>query len=377
MFGGSGYAHTIAISQGTLNDLWSYSPVDDTWTWRTGTYEKNKGCDYPSNISQPGYPGSRIEPATWVDLNGDLWMFGGMGYRLDGLYHGLFSDLWRFDVAENEWTWEGGPTITDFEGNNVYPRSRHSAATFTDTDGNFYLFGGLKTGNELLNDLWKFDPSSRTWVLVAGDADAVNTPTDYPAQISMPGYPGARRFPATWVAPDGDFYLYGGHGYHAGSPVHLSDFWKYSVSDNEWIWLGGGTDEMSLPAEAGQVGWPGRRYGTGSVSVDGSLYLFGGHGRGPASGFFADIWKFNPNQSEWTWVGGGRGVNSVGHYINIGLKGVPHPRAFLSSWGSESEEKIYIFGGNNTVGSDDRPFADFWSWDVIVDSGIDDWQLWD
>lgn len=66
-----------------LNDLWVYSPNNNTWTWISGS----------DNVSMPGYygkkgvsskknmPGSREGSVSFVDkVNKKLYLFGGNGY---------------------------------------------------------------------------------------------------------------------------------------------------------------------------------------------------------------------------------------------------------------------------------------------------------
>ena len=63
-----------------LNDLWKFSPASGTWTWVSGSNTINaqgvygtKGVAAASNV-----PGARIAPISWIDANGNFWLFGGV-----------------------------------------------------------------------------------------------------------------------------------------------------------------------------------------------------------------------------------------------------------------------------------------------------------
>jgi len=72
--------------------------------------------------------------------------------------------------APDEWAWMAGPTTADQPGvdgtlrtpapGNI-PARRDSATTWTDSQGNIWLFGGIghsATGTVYLDDLWEFAP---------------------------------------------------------------------------------------------------------------------------------------------------------------------------------------------------------------------------
>jgi hypothetical protein len=90
-------------------------------------------------------------------------------------------------TAANQWTWIGGSNkVTGTYGNpGVYgilgkpapgniPGGRDSATTWTDSSGNFWLFGGEgvdANGNfGYLNDLWELSPSTQEWMWMGGSS---------------------------------------------------------------------------------------------------------------------------------------------------------------------------------------------------------------
>ncbi len=44
---------------------------------------------------------------SWVDGNGDLWLFGGGESDSHGVTN-LLNDLWEFNPSTHEWAWMGG-----------------------------------------------------------------------------------------------------------------------------------------------------------------------------------------------------------------------------------------------------------------------------
>jgi hypothetical protein len=157
LFGGSGYDST---GTGTyLNDLWKYSAGQ--WTWVSGSNIGNQNGTYGTlGVAAPGnVPGGRAATATWKDVFGDLWLFGGMGYDSTG-HIGNLNDLWRYSAGQ--WTWMGGADIISQVGiygtqgirssRNV-PGAREGSVAWTDSSGNLWLFGGSDR-----NDLWSYQP---------------------------------------------------------------------------------------------------------------------------------------------------------------------------------------------------------------------------
>jgi hypothetical protein len=66
------------------NDLWKFD--GEEWTWVSGSNTSNqngvygqKGIPDPNNM-----PGSREFGVSWVDNNGNVWIFGGNGYPASG-----------------------------------------------------------------------------------------------------------------------------------------------------------------------------------------------------------------------------------------------------------------------------------------------------
>lgn len=169
LFGGSGYNYQGGV--GLLNDIWKYNTTINQWIWQKGSSTINQNGIYGTKgFSSPLItPGGRYLPAAWVDLAGDVYIFGGTGLPKNGI-QGNLNDLWKYNPGLNDWAWiNGSDTINQ---NGIYgskgvtnstnkPGGRNLTATWRDASGNFWMFGGGgfgKTGSGgYLNDLWKYD----------------------------------------------------------------------------------------------------------------------------------------------------------------------------------------------------------------------------
>jgi hypothetical protein len=367
--------------------LWNYKGVvtasinsiivdcaHDDWTWIDGTNTAGTVAvpEYgsfptsaPTTIPNPftNTPGARYAAAGWTDKAGNFWLFGGDGWELTGnpapdTLNAAMNDLWvcvkSFDYCQ--WQLVGGydPTvagtstvgaqiITNAQNEaqpgvyalNGVPSARLGAATWTDTSGNLWLFGGSYAAH-YRNDLWKFDtssfnPSDSTsytsnpgqWTWESGpntenfDQNGVYPPTANP-------YPGARVNAVTWTDGSGNFWLFGGYGKDgAGTLGFLNDLWKYA--GGTWTFVSG----SSLANQSGIYGTQGtpsgsnapggRQEAAGWVDANGNFWLFGGEGEDQnapptANGILNDLWEYNVGSNQWTFVMGNATANQTGDY---------------------------------------------------------------
>jgi N-acetylneuraminic acid mutarotase len=240
LFGGVGYGSTGGT--GSLNDLWEYSPSTGEWTWVSGSNAINANGTYGTEgtASASNVPGARGGGATWIDASGNLWLFGGSGYPASGS-SGQLNDLWKYTPSNGEWTWVNGGT-----GINAYgvfgtegiasasnaPGSRWLAASWIDSSGNLWLFGGsgyVASGNGWNDDLWEYSPSTGEWTWVSGSQSA--SPSGiYGTQGtgSVSSVPGGRQGPVGWIDSSGNLWMFGGYGDAASGSGYLNDLWRFS-----------------------------------------------------------------------------------------------------------------------------------------------------
>lgn len=254
LFGGQG--SDANGNYGYLDDLWKFDPCTGKWTWISGSSTVGGRFGIQSVYGTLGTPaagntpGSRYYSATWADLRGHLWLFGGQGLDANGNYV-VLNDLWEFNPSTKEWSWMGGsstvPSKTGQRG--VYgatgdtaagnlPGSRYSSVAWTDAKGHFWLFGGNgydANGNHgELSDLWEYDPTINEWTWMTGSV-LVDQTARYGTMFTPSAWngPGGRENAVGWVDRHGDFWLFGGSGYDDSSYGNmLIDLWRYSPASS-------------------------------------------------------------------------------------------------------------------------------------------------
>ncbi|MEZ4722569.1 MAG: kelch repeat-containing protein [Flavobacteriales bacterium] len=366
LFGGFGYA--ASGSWGDLNDLWKYDPSTNQWTWMKGSNVLNASATYGTlgTAAAPNTPGAREGSVTWTDDSGDLWLFGGWGYDASGS-SGYLNDVWRYSPSTNQWTWIKGSSSINPSGSygtlgtasaSNTPGGRGGAVSWTDAQGNFWLFGGYNNFN-YRNDLWKYNPSTNQWTWMKGSS-GLNQNGIHGTQgtAASTNTPGARYASAGWADTLGNLWLFGGYGCPGGSTSstgNLNDLWKYDTTTNEWTWMKGsggwnqngtyGTQGTS--ANANTPG--GREKPAAWLDTSGNLWLFAGYGypaTGSTSGYLNDLWKYSPTINRWTWIKGSNSTFQDGIYGKKGSEyGQPGPRYVAANW-IDSLGNFWLFGGH-------------------------------
>ena len=354
--------------------------VEGQWTWISGSDRtagwRLWGSHGAKGVAAPGNrPGARQSSVSWRDASGVLWLFGGDGYAQGST--GYLNDLWRWDGVH--WTWMSGSEEAKQPG--VYgtkgvaaptnePGARVGSVSWTDASGGLWLFGGYghtQGGFGNLNDLWKWDGTSWTWI--AG-SDSVNQPGSYGTKgiASSTNVPGARALSVSWTDASGSLWLFGGHGYGATGTGDLNDLWRWDGTN--WTWMGG-SNAVGQPGTYGTKGVPapenvpGARAGAVSwTGAGGSLWLFGGDGYGATgSGDLNDLWKWDG--TDWPWVSGSDAVNQTGTYGTKGVAApgnVPGARARAVSW-KDTGGNLWLFGGVGYGATGSGYLNDIWKWD--------------
>lgn len=301
-----------------FDDVWEYSTSSGQWTWVKGSASPNSNPVYGTQgvPAAANTPGARVHAGEWRDANGNIWLFGGVG-TYGGAIGAHLNDLWEYLPSSNQWAWMGGPNTGN--GLAVYgtkgvaaaanvPGGRFGSVNWTDTNGNFWLFGGYgydSTGQQgLLNDLWEFSTSTGEWTWIGG-ANTANAGGVYGAQgvAAAANVPPGRDSAAGWMDTGGNFWLFGGEGYDV--PTHFyhrfNDLWKYSPSSGQWTWVAGSTTfdatgVYGVQGVAATTNIPGARGATSTwLDGNGSVWLFGGYQYDdPTNTRFEmnDLWKY-------------------------------------------------------------------------------------
>ena len=293
------------------------------------------------------------------------------------------------NVKANQWTWMSGSNTTGAVG--VYgtlgsasasnlPGSRASAVSWTDSNNNFWLFGGVDSGavglNSDFNDLWEFNPTSKQWTWVSGsqnaNASGVYGTMGTPAASNVPG---ARNSSVSWTDLKGNFWLFGGYGSDStGAQGGLNDLWEFNPTSKQWTWVSGSQNANALGVY-GTIGTPSasnvpgaRNSSVSWMDLSGNFWLFGGTGFDStgANGYLNDLWEFNPTSKQWTWVSGSQSVNALGIYGTLGTTAagnVPGARSYSVSW-RDASNNLWLFGGYDGGSGDSTGaqgyFNDLW-----------------
>lgn len=375
LFGG--YGTDGSGGSGPLNDLWSWDGF--LWTWQAGdSVAGQMFSDYGVKgiTAATNKPGARYDAASWVDVSGNFWLFGGVG--LDSNGNNFLNDLWKWDGVN--WTWVSGDTVQSV---GVYgikgtataankPGSRSGAVTWTDRVGNLWLFGGLGFdeyggwGN--LNDLWRWDGTNWTWI--SGDNITGQPGVCGTKGIASPtNKPGSREFAVSGYDRAGNFLLFGGSGAGTSDSGYLNDLWKWDGAN--WTWISGddtpgfqnynyGTKGVAGPLN--KIG--GRLKATSWTDAIGNFWVFGGRGTdgtGTSGGSLNDLWRWDG--TNWTWMAGDALNGQSGVYGTIGSPGVtntPGARYGSVSWCDKSGILWLLGGYGNANSQSPRYLNDLW-----------------
>ncbi len=317
-FGGMTYDQNTNTFE-YLNDMWKYDQANDVWIWVNGSayssnynqqnYYPNYGTQgIPSSSNTPG--GRQLSTGT-TDLQGNLWLLGG-GVNAYTAEH-ADNDLWKYNIATNEWTWMEGDNIfssgTDHPGfygtkgvasPQNQPQGREQATLWSDLSGNLWLYGGwIGYGAGGFNDLWKYNISTAEWTWVSGDSVATPSYSYGIRGVSSPtNHPRGGPVHFGWSDQAGSVWLLGRN----------NDTWKYDPIINEWTWMNG-SDSTNSPAIFGTMGVssPYNHPSSGAYNsfsywkdYNENIWLYGGANQGGALAF----WQYKVSNNQWAWVRG-------------------------------------------------------------------------
>jgi hypothetical protein len=306
--------------EGASDAMWKFDPVIGTWTWASGS-QTGDATPIPGTRGVPSAsntPGNRYGAMGWTDANGDLWLFGGGCSEWNGYnfwYPSVCNDLWEYVPSDETWTWVNG---TQNDSGGVYgtqgipsatntPPSRWGGTTWTDAEGNLWLFGGEDSqGNNAYgawyNDLWEFKPQTGMWTWISGSNSDGATGVYGTQGVADPAnMPGARAEAVGWVDAQSNLWIFGG----GDSFNKWNDLWQYSVTSKVWTWVSGSNAQNSLGSFGAQgvpsaTNVPSSKIGAvGFSDPAGRFWIFGGgtsvfQGTSGSGYDFNDLWQYQP-----------------------------------------------------------------------------------
>ena len=183
---------------------------------------------------------------------------------------------------------------------------------------------------------------SGVWTWMNGDTAWFNAASVHgaPGQFDPSFHPKGNYERCSWKDNQGNlWYLCDG-----------DSLWKYDISINQWAWMKGSGNlaNHGIKGVPSPANTPGRRgYGTPAwTDPDGNFWLFAGLNVGQC----ADLWKYNPQTNQWTWMSGSNSFSDPGVY---GIQGVPSPLNYPSSraettasWVDTAYNTLWLFGGS-------------------------------
>lgn len=349
------------------NLLWKYDVATNQWTWVMGNPNSpNPVYGIAGVPDSNNTPGTRTESCSWVDKDGNFWLYGGEGWA------GRPNDLWKYTVSSNMWTWMKGGAGVSCDGDygikgvespsNNPPCIFEMDITWTDYNGDLWMV-------DMNGCLWRYRMQTNNWIWTKGN-NIPNSKSVYGTKgvASLKNTPGvAPYFNYTrWKDSEGNFwYLETAANYFVRKKI----LWKYQMYNNTWTWVDGDTIGV-VTSNYGikcQLNNPITQiYDHGECRtcwIDGcdNLWLMGGF---YADQFGAktlnDLVYFDTQNLNWVWVSGDSVQVPVS---NFGAKGVSAPTNTPASRSGAVPFKdtlgnLWLYGGVDYTFN--KKLADLW-----------------
>ncbi|MES2594244.1 MAG: immunoglobulin domain-containing protein [Verrucomicrobiota bacterium] len=276
-------------------DSWLYTKQGALWRW-SGADGRWQMVQAPLPLGSAGEPGvlgvsspqsrprGRQGATTWLQANGELWMYGG---RVPNPATGSFFslvDLWCFQPATQQWTWMAGRTLLPSEGPDwrsdgiLQPASDAAfCPCWVDHTGRLWMHELTSSGQQRM---WTFDLVSKSWSMPYSQAwdgvipghSGTSRETGPPETGTSPGKRSKNAL--CWTDAQGNLMLFGGFdsGVGAAGYNRYPDFyiWRFNIQQNAWTCLGF-VEEDGLDA----AGW-GITQSQTWKTASGHLYMRGG-----------------------------------------------------------------------------------------------------
>lgn len=192
----------------------------------------------------------------------------GFGFMLDFLAPSYFADLYHYDFASQEWT--------KLYGGEKGPCARVEASV-AEVDGKLYLLGGynqLKGSLEYFQDLWCYDPATRSWAKLSEEL--------------VPGF--LPRVGVELVGVGSDLFGFFGYAAIGDGNIYFDDIIRFDFEAGNWV-------SISVQGDA-----PAPRNGHSVAAVGRKVYLYGGYNETVPGKYLGDLWAFDLDTLTWEQV---------------------------------------------------------------------------
>jgi len=238
LFGGNGADSNLHYTN--YNDLWKFDITINQWVWMAGSNIPNDTGYYGIKgvASALNRPPARTAYAKWKDNAGNFYLFGGLRYDVNSscALKG-YNDVWKYEIANNNWVWIGGDSAFNTSGNyspecvttslNIPRNSHENRATSYDSNGNVYIFGSIgatcNTYTSVRNEIWHYSMIHNEWTLIQP-----NSPINWGVKgISSPTNAPPKKFGSISWLKNNEFWVFGGSEY--GNGDSYNDMWKFRI----------------------------------------------------------------------------------------------------------------------------------------------------
>lgn len=144
-----------------------------------------------------------------------------------------------------------------------------------------------------------------------------------------------------------------------------------AASSSQWVWQGGASTidsggQYGAIRTASAENSPGAREASATWTDNlGNFWLFGGYGYDAdnTAGLLNDLWRYDPNTSQWIWYSGLSTKGGAGNYGTQGIasaSSTPGAREAAASW-ADATGQLWLFGGLASDASNNLvEFGDLW-----------------
>jgi len=296
----------ISISLCLFWSLISGAQKPGEWTWMSGVnYLDNRGIyGAKGTASTSNVPPGDYEAIEWTDKQGNFWFYGGT------TYNGYLDDLWKYDISLNLWTWVKGsgaragkfPTYGTLgvPSSLNSPGMRTTSGSWTDNDGNLWLYGGIAAydgagGGMAYNDLWKYSIATNMWTWMKGDTNSLVFYGKKNVEIANRTPPYLMEMGLSWSDKNNNLWMMDDKGC----------LWKYRIATNNWVWINGDSNGVAnygtkgIPSASTTPGRTFFAYSRWKDYNDDLWYLYSGE-----SFTKSVLFKYTIASNMWTWVWG-------------------------------------------------------------------------
>lgn len=313
------------------NIMWQYDIDKNTWTTLRVYQGANSNYGTKGVAGTDTRPYAREGASCWY-LNGKLYLYDGeKQYKKDMWEYDLTTNNWRWlkgdsVQASSAWPIYGMQGIPD---SNNTPGTRYNTITWT-YNNKLYLYGGRWSANErdVYSQVWEYDPATNNWTWIHGSTSMRPTPVyGTKGVFATTNLPGGRAESHSCVI-NNSLYIYGGTAYgesfsSSAARYGTNDLWEYNMSQNTWRFLDGSKTNDPV-ANFGTKGianannTPGGRMGAIMQAYNNNLYIVGGdvviQNFVTIRRKLQDVWKYDLNTNNWIWIAGEKADTILGYY---------------------------------------------------------------